>query len=375
MKNERIRVLFLVPKCGAAGPLFVLHDILRSCDPSEFSFSLISMAEEDPKRTILPEFSALMTCRLVPTAKHDALLGRADAVRSAMDELHPDVIHSTGLIPDLLVSRWYPEKQLVILHSDFRTDYAYTYGKLPGCALARLHLNAVRRAGTAVAVSENLSKIYRDAYHFEVPFIRNGVAIRPAGGEDKAAIRQKLQLPEDRRIFVCAATFKRLKNQEFLIRAFERLGNAPLLLLLGDGPLYRDLKGRYPNLKNTRMEGRVSNVREYLRASDYYVSASRTEGISLGVLEGMSEGLPPLLSDIDSHQEILGLSGGSGELFRLDDQDSFSEAMKRILRQDYRCASYTSRETVRRHFDAVIMSRAYQDRYRSIARKSKHINI
>ena len=36
----------------------------------------------------------------------------------------------------------------------------------------------------------------------------------------------------------------------------------------------------------------------YLRAADYYVSASRTEGMPLGVLEAMAEGLPLLLSDI-----------------------------------------------------------------------------
>lgn len=369
MNRKKIRVLLLVPRCTAAGPVFVLRDIVRYADRDAFSFTLFTLEEEYPERSILPDFTAVMPHALVPTSKLDALLGRAGRLKAEIDRLAPDVIHATGAIPDILISRLYPEKQLVILHSDFKRDYTYSEGLMLGLALAHLHLAAARRAGTAVAVAESLSEVYRREHSFDVPFIRNGVVLSPHSAYDKQALRARLGLPDKRPLFAYAASFTKRKNQEFLLRAFEEAAaDGPFLVLLGDGPTYVRLRELYGNGKNCLLPGRVSNVRDYMRAVDYYVSASRSEGIGLATLEAMTEGLPLLLSDIPAHREIVGLAGASGELFRLDDGASFSEAMKLLIKRDYAEASAGSRETAARCFNAEEMSLAYQRLYRAIGK-------
>lgn len=309
----------------------------------------------------------MLPCECVPTSKRDVLLGRMDALKRAIERIAPDVIHSSCAMPDIAVSRLFPEIQLVTVHSDFKTNYSYIYGPIPGRFLAWLHMAAVRKAKAAAAVSESLSKTYEREYFFPLPFIRNGVSVEKEENADRLSLRRQLGLPEERTIFVYAATFSRLKNQAFLAESFERRSQrAPLLLLLGDGATYPALREKYANAKNVRMPGRVSNVRDYLRASDYYLSASRSEGVSLAVLEAMAERLPVLLSDIPPHREIVELSGNCGELFRLDDEASFAEAMQRLFRADYAAAAERARLAAEQYFNAAVMSREYQSMYRDI---------
>ncbi len=53
------------------------------------------------------------------------------------------------------------------------------------------------------------------------------------------------------------------------------------------------------------MPGFKSNIYDYLKASDYYISASDVEGLANTLLESMTVGLPCVLSDIPSHKEVL----------------------------------------------------------------------
>ena len=367
MRDGKIHVLFIVSRCPVCGTVNVLRDILRYCSAEDFSFSLITTLPEYPGNSALPEFAARMEHVFVPMSNASGLLGFWGGVKKAVDRLSPDVIHSTWVVPDRIVSRFWPEKQLMILHSDFLPDYTYSYGLLPGLALTRLHLRAARRAKLAVAVSESIAGIFRAKYRMEVPFVRNGVTAPETPPADGRALRERLGLPLGRTVFVYAAELSRRKNQRFLIEAFRQGPEAgPLLVLLGDGPELQRLRKKYKNARNTRFTGRVSNVGDYLDAADYYVSASRSEGLPLSVLEAMARGLPLLLSDIPQHREIVSLAEGGGECFSPDDAASFRDALRRLLRKDYAQASAVCREAARRHFGAQAMSAAYQAYYRRI---------
>ena len=367
MESGKIHVLFIVPRCHNGGPVNVLRGILRYCGEKDFVFSLITTLPEFPDDSVLPEFTDRMAHVFVPMSNIRGLLGFWGDVKKAVDRLDPDVIHTTCVIPDRIVSRFFPQKQLTILHSDFLEDYGYTYGFLPGSALTLLHLLAVRRAKIAVAVCESLAGIFRAKYHMDVPFVRNGAAFSATEALDKRALREKLGLPNGRTIFVYAATICRRKNQRFLIEAFEKgPADGPLLVLAGDGRDFQKLREKYKNAKNTRLVGFISDVRDYYAAADYYVSASLSEGMPMSVLEAMACGLPPLLSDIAPHKEIVSLTDGGGACFWADDAASFQDAMHRLLEMDYARSSEKCRETVRRYFSAQAMSEAYQAYYARI---------
>ncbi len=370
MRDGKLHVLFIVSRCPVCGTVNVLRDILRHCSDHEFSFSLITTLPEYPDNSVLTEFTARMEHIFVPMSVAKGLLGMWEDVKRAIDNLSPDVIHSTWIVPDRLVSRLYPEKQLMILHSDFLPDYTYSYGLFPGLFLTWLHLRAVRRAKAAIAVSESLAGIFRKKYRITAPFIQNGITVSDPSPRNKQALRKILGLPENRKVFVCGATLCRRKDQRFLINAFLKAPeNGPLLLLLGDGPDEGRLRKSARGSENIRLTGFVFNMADSLAAADYYVSASRSEGLPLSVLEAMGRGLPPLLSDIPQHREIVSLTNGYGECFALHDEASFLDALHRLMEKDYEKAQECCRESVRRYFSAEAMSYAYQEHYRRIGAK------
>ena len=372
MRDGKLHVLFIVSRCPVCGTVNVLRDILRHCGDQEFTFSLITTLPEYPDNSVLTEFTARMEHIFVPMSVAKGLLGLWGDVKRVIDRLSPDVIHSTWIVPDRLVSRLYPGKQLMILHADFLPDYTYAYGMFPGLFLTWLHLRAVRRAKLSIAVSESLAGIFRKKYRITAPFIRNGITVSAPCSQDKQTLRKTLGLPENRKVFVCAATLCRRKDQRFLIKAFRSASEkGPLLLLLGGGPDEGRLRKSAQSLNNIRFTGFVFHVADYLAAADYYVSASRSEGLPLSVLEAMGHGLVPLLSDIPQHREIISLTGGSGECFALDNEASFLDAQDRLLKKDYGKARESCRECVRRYFNAKAMSDSYQDYYRRIGEGGK----
>lgn len=94
------------------------------------------------------------------------------------------------------------------------------------------------------------------------------------------------------------------KNASYLINAIKKYQEKIFLLLIGDGKELEDLKKLAGNDSRIKFIGRVPSPIKYLRISDYFVSASLSEGLPLAVMEGMGCGLPAILSNIDSHFEM-----------------------------------------------------------------------
>lgn len=367
--NETIKVLLIMPRCTNSGPIRVLENIIQYSDRREFEYSLITIGEENPSRSVLSTFAAGMNYKYIPIGKAQALFGKNTELLTFINELNPDVIHTTGVIPDVMISRLFPQKQLIIAHANLKVDYQFLIGGFKGKILARIHLHAMKKAKKVIACSKSLHEIYkRDG--FIVPYIRNGVNICDTTHYiNKEEIRRKLKLPSDKIIFCYAASFNERKNQEFLINVFSRMQNSQdLLLLLGDGPTFTELNHKFGSIPNVRFEGRVSNINDYYKACDYFVSSSYQEGMPMGVLEAMSEGLPVLLSDIEQHREVIETNELIGCLYKVDDELDFIEQLNRIKSMDYTSLSSEARKTIMEHFDARKMSHQYQEAYRDIAR-------
>ena len=98
--------------------------------------------------------------------------------------------------------------------------------------------------------------------------------------------------------------FTEQKNHSFLIDVFkyfhENIEKNSVLLLMGDGPLLEKIRekvGRVGLLNSVYFLGSVSNVSDYLAASDIFVFPSLYEGLPLAALEAQASGLPCVLSD------------------------------------------------------------------------------
>ena len=96
---------------------------------------------------------------------------------------------------------------------------------------------------------------------------------------------------------------------------------------------------------------------------DYFISASKSEGLPNTVLEALAVGVPVCLSDIDQHIEIIGKYPFSGELFRTNCVNDLRIKIDRLLINDYNKMSNSAIDLVNKKFNYKDMSKKYQDLY------------
>ena len=365
------KVVFLMTACKKSGPVQQMLNIIKNLDRNEFEPYVVTLYPEPEEDSQLEKYLPYVEHHFAPTGKLALVTGREAALRKVLDEVKPDVIHSLGVFPDFAVSRMRKWKQIITLRNYVYEDYPAKFGWLQGTILAKLHLYAMKHTSKTVTCSESLARIYRKELKLDYDFIRNGVDIeaytRPSAAE-KRAVRKELGLPEDAFIFVYTGQMIERKNVGFLLDVFTKHFERAdvLLLLLGGGALLERYQAEYGEVSNIDFRGSVSNVNDYLKACDAYVSTSKSEGLPNGVLEAMATGLPVVLSDIEQHLEIYEVNRGVGYVYRQEDAGELAKRLQAV-REKAEKMGVVACETAHRHFSASIMSKRYQELYRQIA--------
>jgi glycosyltransferase involved in cell wall biosynthesis len=122
----------------------------------------------------------------------------------------------------------------------------------------------------------------------------------------------------------------RKKNQIFLIAVIEILLKKSVnveLVILGDGPLKKDLKKEIQEKKlenNIFLNGNVNNPEYYLWNSDLYVHSATYEPFGLVLLEAMAAGLPVITLNGKGNKDII-KQGQNGFILDNENPQLFAE--------------------------------------------------
>lgn len=173
------------------------------------------------------------------------------------------------------------------------------------------------------------------------------------------------------------------KNSEMLMPIAKELQRRGLLTdyvfyILGDGEnraLCERLLKEAGVISSFYFEGIQRDPRAYLRGeiegtskgrAGCYLSTSRWEGLSLAVLEAMSEGVPVVASDVVGNRDAV-LDGETGFLFDLTKPEEVVDFL--IILQDHNVQkklSNAGRERISHNFSASVMSRKVLSIYQSL---------
>ena len=161
------------------------------------------------------------------------------------------------------------------------------------------------------------------------------------------------------------------------IRVFSKLSeNLNIkLIFLGDGPLEEDLLKMTKQLNQSHrifFKGAVKNVREYLISSDFYVSASQSEGMSNSLLEAMSLGIPAITSNVSGVNEIV-FDNQNGFVFEPNDEKFFYEKIIKAIscnEEKYINISRLASEHILKNFSINLIAKKHTELYNSFIKNN-----
>jgi glycosyltransferase involved in cell wall biosynthesis len=159
-----------------------------------------------------------------------------------------------------------------------------------------------RWSAQVIVVSEALRRQYGDD-RFAVA--HNGIHVdRFAGSreESRERIARELDIPSDAKIVTTVSVLREGKGVEVLLRAFESIDDA-YLLIIGDGPKREEWQALAKN-DRIRWAGFRRDVDALLPGCDVFVLASFEDAFPTVLLEAMAAGLPVVASRVGGIPEI-----------------------------------------------------------------------
>lgn len=364
-------IVYLMTGCKKRGPANQTLNIIKNLDTEQFNPVLLSLYGEVPGDSMLekylPHVSKYISLR---TSLKKLMLGDSKKLFHALDQINPAVVQTVGLFPAYFMLK-YPKKiHCTTVRNDIFTDYPAKFGKGKGTIMRNLNEKVLKECPYVYTCSQSLSKLYKEKIGIEFPYIRNGVDTDRfvPQVENKHLLREKLDLPADKKIIVFTGAFVGFKDQRFAIEGFlnSKAAKDGCIVLLGDGPLLKELSEEYGSRDNVIFAGFVSNTNEFLAAADMFVSASKSEGMPNGVLEALASGLPILLSDIPQHLEVLSVAEGIGWSYKTGNKRDYIEKLEIAWELDFLEIGKKCRWVAEEELSAFAMSKRYQDEYKKI---------
>jgi len=363
-----MKVLYLTSTLKNSGPTNVLLNIIKNLDRNKFNPAILTLSPEPKNSSIQLFIKCDVELYFLNKSRINWLFGKR-SFSQLVEKVNPDIIHSQGFRADHLISKYcknYPK--IITVHNFPFYDYPLKYGKLFGTLLAKIHTNAIKKLSkSSVACSSTIQSQFLNNCEIEIGVIKNGIntdRYTLINNSEVIEKRKKLGFPEKSKIFIIVGSLIERKDVITTINSFKlHKDYNSLLLIVGDGPEKDFLIRKSDGDNRIRFLGKISNVDDYLQISDFYISASKAEGLPLSVIEAMSCGLPCILSTIPSHFEILSQNNEYlVKYFNIGD----SNKLRKIM--DYPCAPYNNKRDIRNYieanFSSTIMSNKFQELYK-----------
>jgi len=364
-------IVYSISTLRKSGPVIVLYNIVKNLDLTKYKPIIITLSKE-PQDTMIKDFQDLNVKIIqLNLNRIKGFLFGGFQLKKIIQKINPNVIHCNGFRDILLVGMFLKKyKKIATIHCDFAVDYVLKYGFFMGKIMFFLQKKALKNFNVRIAVSKLLSEILNKKYtKMKFDYVDNGIDIevfKPI--ENKTELRNKLNLPIDKKIFIWCGSFIERKDPLTLINTIKQIKNENLFFVFcgARGSLLEVCKQELIDYRNILFTGYIDNIKEYLQASDYYIATSLSEGLPNGVLEALSCGLPCILSHIPQHKYILEDTKDIGLFFETQNIESLQNKINEIFNIDYNLYSKNAVDLIQDNFSAKVMSEKYQEFYTEI---------
>lgn len=250
--------------------------------------------------------------------------------------------------------------------------------------LGKLKHAMFRRSGAVVNMSPGLYDRCMEAGLPEqkcyiIPNSVDQSKFRPPTPREKSEMRRKLSLDSFEHIFLFAGVLRPRKNVKATLEIFRRVATShPSSGLALVGPTDKDEETKnhvsmleesienYNLTENVVMPGFVSNVHQWMRASDFFLFLPRMEGLGTVYAEAMSVGLPTITQPIEGITDYIFDNGRTG--FIVDDVEGGVSTVERLIQNpdEYRTVSEAAATEAKKRFSEPVVLDSYASVYRAV---------
>lgn len=361
-----MNILFATSHLRKGGPVNIIYSLCREITQLTDHKVVVLTLRKEGSGSMLRGFKDL-GIRVIPlNHSYSYCELQASAVgkeiQKVVDELNIDIVHCNGYHAAITCSKLIHVKLLATLHNRAKEDFLNVFGPIVGRYMLKRYYSALRKFDANVAVSASTAEAYSGILP-HLSHVNNGIdtsLFQPLAPEEREELRKSLGISTSASVFVSSGRIEKEKRMEELVSWFAGLPSSlnVVLYVLGAGSRLQACRELAEGHDNIHFTGQLSNVRDYLQASDFYISYSKSEGMSLAVCEGVACGLTPVLSNIPSHHDMVDMVGG----FLFDDFKNID--MSKILKN--RKSTQLLYEETTRHFSVQSMTQGYLKVYNEL---------
>ena len=352
---------------GGAGRILLV--LLNEIDKSKFDVSVVL-----PKNSLLkPKISEIGVKAIEADIAPDKSLDFA-SIRTFMKIFkaeRPDIVHTHASMSARIAAKLLGIKVVYTRHSVFPPAKRISrgIGKLLNGLINNVCSDKI--IAVAEAAKDNLTATGVSAKKIEV--ILNGVY--PLSTEcDKKALLERFGVSEGEKVISIIARLEDIKGHDYFIDAADILlnkGYKAKFFIAGTGSYEEHLKEKVAAIGRENdiiLTGFLTDVENLLKITDIQVNASfGTEATSLSLLEGMSLGIPAVVSDFGGNTGVI-KDGQNGIVVPKQNAQKLAYAIELLITDDwlYNKMAEGSKKIFSEKFTAEIMTKNTEKIYKKV---------
>lgn len=342
MTSRKITVVFGVNDFLAGGMQRQLIEQLKYFDPQRFNIVLITLLEFPGKPSFFDEIPpGLEVHRLSFAGLGDFRSWRALARLLAM--VKPDIVVSSLFFSNTVFRVLKPLLGYVLISREHNTYIDKPkWQQIIDRILAPVSYRIIAVSNTVMEFTIKQERISRQKFvviHNGIDTQRNSELLELLPSRN--TLREELGVESRSLVFLNTSRLIPQKDYALLINGFSKFKEdypQSQLVIVGGGELEGALKEQVEQLNISDAVlffGHQSNVLKFYKASDYFISTSRIEGLSNSMLEAQVAGLPLIVTRTAGTDELVE-EGKNGLFIEERTPNIVASRMREATRHEFR---------------------------------------
>jgi Glycosyltransferase len=302
------------------------------------------------------------------------------AQKKLIRSIKPDVVHTHATLSARIAARLAGSCGIVYTRHCVYEPSRFMKSLIGKCinkSVAALFSDKI--IAVAEAAAENLTDVGVPKSKIEV--ILNGISpLSPLSEEEKEKQRKRFGVEEGQKVVSIIARLEEVKGHKYFIEAaqiLESRGIHAKFIAAGKGTYEETL---FEEAKNSATDvlfpGFIEDPQNLVGITDVSVNASfGTEATSISLLEGMSLGIPAVVSRYGGNPGVI-IDGENGILFPVHGSKAMADGIEKLLTDEklYQKMSKRAKEIFYNTFTAEQMTKRTEEIYVALSQK-RHIGI